>query len=226
MRYLHTHSLKVLSAVFAIWLAGGSCPYAIAAEVTESPGADKATAQGLSDTELTVLAGKLTPEERMALLARLSDGQVRQLLIHQLDKAAIARADDEMSMTAHLLGDMQSQGQLIRENLRNTLAELKNLPTVFGRGKHHLFWVVLGMAVMFALGAAAEWLFRRATARVRQQFEQVETEQVLTRFGYLCLRVLLDLLARTVCSLASIGVFFIIWQCHEPTRIAVIGSAP
>jgi small-conductance mechanosensitive channel len=56
---------------------------------------------------------------------------------------------------------------------------------------------------------------------VRQQFEQVETEQVLTRFGYLCLRVLLDLLAITVFALAAIGVFFIMWQGHEPTRIAV-----
>ncbi len=66
MSYLHTHSLKVLSAVFAIWLAGGSCPYSIAAEVTESPGSDKAMEQGLSDAEIAALAGTLTPEERMA----------------------------------------------------------------------------------------------------------------------------------------------------------------
>ncbi len=72
MSYLHTHSLKVLSAVFAIWLAGGSCPYSMAAQVTASPGADKTTEQGPSNTELAALAGTLTPEERMALLARLS----------------------------------------------------------------------------------------------------------------------------------------------------------
>ena len=117
MSYLHTHSLKVLSAVFAIWLAGGSCPYSMAAQVTAFPGADKTTEQGPSDTELAALAGTLTPEERMALLARLSDSQVRALLIHQLDKAAIARADGEMGMTAHMLGDMQSQGQLLTRQL-------------------------------------------------------------------------------------------------------------
>lgn len=117
MSYLHTHSLKVLSAVFAIWLASGYCPYSVAAQVTESPSTDKTTEQGLSDTGLAVLAGELTPEERMALLARLSDSQVRALLIHQLDKAAIARADGEMGMTAHMLGDMQSQGQLLTRQL-------------------------------------------------------------------------------------------------------------
>ncbi len=117
MSYLHTHSLKVLSAVFAIWLAAGSCPYSMAAQVTESLGADKTTEQGLGDAELAALAGKLTPEERMALLARLNDSQVRELLIHQLDKAAIARADDEMGMTADLLGDMHSQGQLLTRQL-------------------------------------------------------------------------------------------------------------
>ncbi|MEE9597829.1 MAG: hypothetical protein V3V96_13725 [Acidiferrobacterales bacterium] len=121
----------------------------MAAQVTESPGTDKTTEQGLSDTELAALAGKLTPEDRMALLARLSDSQVRALLIHQLDKAAIARDDDEMGMTADLLGDMHSQGQLVRNNLRRILSQAENLPTVLpfaiekltaGRDKSHLFW--------------------------------------------------------------------------------------
>ena len=95
MSYLHSCSLKVLSAVFAIWLIGGSCPYSLAAGVTESGGSDKATNQGLSDAELAALAGELTPEERMALLARLSDSQVRELLIHQLDKAATTRNEHD-----------------------------------------------------------------------------------------------------------------------------------
>lgn len=230
MSYLHTRSLKILSAALAIWLVAGACPYPVAAQVTESPGADKTTEQGLSDTELAALAGKLTPEERMALLARLSDGQVRELLIQQWDKAAIARADDEKSTTVHWVGGMNSRIQLIRANLGDDLAAVKNLPTVFpfavaklSEGREApLLLVMLGMAIMLGVGVVAEWLFRRATLNVRHRLEQSDVDHFFARVGQVCLRFILDMLAIAVFALAAVGIFFAMWHGHEPTRHAIL----
>ncbi|MFQ6024799.1 MAG: mechanosensitive ion channel domain-containing protein, partial [Acidiferrobacterales bacterium] len=231
MSYLHNYSLKVLSAVFAIWLIGGSCPYSIAAGVTELPGSDKTTNQGLSDAELAALAGELTPEERMALLARLSDSQVRELLIHQLDKAATTRAADEMSMTAGMLGTMHSRSKLIRNNLRRILSQAQNLPTVLpfaieklteGRSKTYLIWIVLGMAVMFAAGAGAEWLLRRLViVRVERESKPAQLGRLGSKLGYCGLRVLCDLLALAVFALVAIGAYFAMYHGHVPSRQAV-----
>ena len=85
--------MKLFCALFAIWLTYVSVPVAAFAQSAALGGDDKTTAQVLGDSELAALAGELTPEERMALLERLSDSQVRVLLIHQLDKATIAGAN-------------------------------------------------------------------------------------------------------------------------------------
>ncbi len=224
--------MKLFCALFAIWLTYVSVPMAAFAQSAALVGDDKTTEQGLGDAELAALAGELTPEERMALLARLSDSQVRALLIHQLDKATIAGADDEMSMTADLLGDMHSQGQLVRNNLRRILSQAENLPTVLpfaiekitaGQAKNHLFLVVLGMAIMFAAGAGAEWLMRRLMiARIEREAKPAQLGRFGAKLGYCGLRILCDLLALTVFALVAIGVFFIIQQGHVPSRQAVI----
>ena len=153
----------------------------------------------------------------MALLARLSDSQVRELIILQWEQAAVAPTGDDMSMTAQVLLNMQSRGQLIGENLRNTLAQVKNLPAVFpfaieklteGRDKTQLLRIFLAMAMMLTVGIGAEWVFRRATKRVRQQLEQIDVGGFLARLGYLCLRILLDLFAIAVFALATAACFF------------------
>ncbi|MFQ6024751.1 MAG: mechanosensitive ion channel domain-containing protein, partial [Acidiferrobacterales bacterium] len=223
--------IKPFCALLAIWLTYANVPAAFA-QSAQLLGDDKTTEQGLSDAELAVLAGKLTPEERMALLARLSDSQVRELLIHQLDKAATTRSNDEMSMTAGMLGAMHSQGKLVENNLRRILSQVEKLPTVLpfaieklteGRDKTVLLWIVLGMAVMFAAGAGAEWLLRRLMiVRVERQSKPGQLGRLGAKLGYCGVRILCDLLALTVFALVAIGAFFIMQQGHVPSRQVVI----
>ncbi len=228
---LHSRLVRFLCGLLAVWLTCNICLNTAAAQAAEPLHSETTAEHGLSDAEMAALAGKLTPEERMALLARLSDSQVRELMILQWEQAAVTPTGDDMSMTTRVLGNMQSRGQLIGENLRNTLAQVKNLPAVFpfaieklteGRDKTQLLWIFLAMAMMLTVGIGAEWVFRRATKRVRQQLEQIDVGGFLARFGYLCLRILLDLLAIAVFALATAACFFFMYEGHGPTRDVLI----
>lgn len=176
-----------------------------------------------------LMALDLTPRERSDLLARLSDEQVRELLIRYLDQTTSSAAGADGY--AGIMGVLSHEAHNIRDNLRATLAEARNLPDVLpfayeklteGRSAFHPLIVLLGLIAIFAVGAAAEWGFRRLSLQFQRRVEQTRPTSGGAKFGRLSLRALLDLLAVAIFGLAVVGAFFVLYQGHEPTRLMVM----
>lgn len=170
----------------------------------------------------------LKVDERRALLSRLSDEQVREILVGQLDRSA--RAETVQRDGSLMVGGIQAEAHVIRENLGKLLARIGDLPSALtlvyknfteGRSPWHVFYVLTGMTVMFTVGYIAERLFRRWTQPARRRFEQATPQQLGGKLGYLGLRIVLDLVAVGVFAVMTIATFFIFYQGHEPSRLMV-----
>ncbi len=167
----------------------------------------------------------LRVEERRDLLSRLSDEQVREIIIGQLDRAANAEGaqPDDSSM----ISGMQARAHVVRERLGRLLGEVKNIPSAFtfanakltaGKSPWHVLFLVAGMSLMFAVGGLCEWLFRRWTQPARLRFEQAPTERLTGKACYLGLRFMLDVAALGVFTVGAIAIFFVLYTGHEPSR--------
>ena len=192
-----------------------------------------ATAQTASETAGAATAAEggavdwaaLTVAERRDLLARLSDKEVRALVGRQLDQAATA--PQAASQPASMAGGIQAELHLVRTNLGHALAQIGNLPSVPGfalakltEGKEpsHIFLVLLGLALMVAAGSAAEWLFCRSSGSIRRQLEGGGSAGLGAKIGNCMARLVLDLFAVAIFVVAAIGLFFALYQGHEPSR--------
>ena len=170
----------------------------------------------------------LTREALRDLLARLSDAQVRELLIAQLDKeiaAAPAEASDGY------IDDIEAEAATLRRAWGRMFAAAPALPTVpvflakqliGDRDPGILLVVLVGIAFLFAVGAVAEWLFRHFTASLRAQMVEARPQAPLTKISYAVLRFGLDLLGIAIFTAATIATFFVFYQGHAPVRLAVM----
>jgi len=215
---LARRGVAVAMALLLIMAAAGS----VSAQMVPKTGSDTAAEPAAVDLS----AEDLTPEERLALIARMSDSQIRDILIQQVDAAE--SAGGESTDVIDSLGD---KVHTVRGNLRSTLAEFVNLPGVIpfavdrmtaGRGPSHLWLVLLGLAAMFVVGAIVEWLFRRTTARFLLRDDAAGDAEIGAKLGFLSMRLVLDAVALVIFAVASLAVFFVLYQGHEPTRALVM----
>lgn len=179
--------------------------------------------------EPSVLAENLTPEERRDLLARLSDGQVRQILIDFLDQRA---GDGAGAGSEGMISNFELRAHAVRERLAVVLESTPRLPDLFvetfdhiappGRGAGFLFILIAGFAFIFGAGAVAEYGFRHLTQKVRAEINQATPATTAGKAGYLVLRVVLDLVAVGVFALVALACFFAVYQGHPPVRLLVL----
>jgi small-conductance mechanosensitive channel len=162
------------------------------------------------------------------MMSRLSDEQVREIIVGQLNRAA---SQPGGAGDPTMVGEVQRRTHLVRQRLGKVLGEVKNIPAqiVFlhkklteDRSQFHLLIVIVGMAFMFGVGALFEWLFRRWTASARQRFEQAAPDGLGGKMSYLGLRAVLDVAGIVVFAVASITTFFVLYQGHEPSRNVVM----
>ena len=173
------------------------------------------------------LPDPLTREALRDLLARLSDAEVRQLLLAQLDREISAAGAAEPAM----IGGMEQQASTLRESWRAMFAaaaELPGVPVFFadqlmgGRGPASLVWIALGLAAIFAVGVLAEQAYRWAVRDVRRQVHAAQPASAIARVGQSLLALLLDLIGIVVFAAATIAAFFVLHQGHPPVRLAVM----
>ncbi|WP_282609866.1 mechanosensitive ion channel domain-containing protein [Pelagibius sp. Alg239-R121] len=182
-----------------------------------------------AESELSPLAEDLTSEERSDLLARLSDGQVRQLLIDYLDQRSGANADGD---SAGMVSDFDSRAHIVRERLADVLHSAPRFPELIsetfahiappGRGSEFLFILLAGFAFIFGAGAIAEFGFRHLTQKVRNEISQATPATTAGKAGYLILRVLLDFVAVAIFALVALACFFAVYQGYPPVRLLVL----
>jgi moderate conductance mechanosensitive channel len=197
--------------------------------------AGKAEAQTPTASARQVAAGApaalpepLTREALRDLLARLSDAEVRELLIAQLDKeirTAPAPVADGY------IDEVEGEAATLRESWSRMFAAAPALPTVpvflanqliGDRDPAILLVILLGIAVIFAVGCAAEWLFCHFTADLRRQMTEARPQTPLARISYAMLRFGLDLLGVAISTAAAIATFFVFYHGHVPVRRTVM----
>src|SRR5688572_28500652 len=168
MRDVAAAVAHLVRAVALAWLA---CAGGVgAANAAQSPPGEVAT-----------LPQPLTREASRDLVSRLSDAEVRKLLIEQLDRNSpppAAKPDGGMGM----MGTMGDHDVMWRTRVSELTAAGLALPattaSVFGK----LFagtrpsLVLLVLAAMVAVGALVEWAWRRATRHWRARHAEVRGE--------------------------------------------------
>ncbi len=169
---------------------------------------------------------QLTANERAELLSRLSDEQVRELMITYMRE----RAGTQTKQTQGI-DKIHQEITLFRQRIGERLSHIGELPSVpgfvyarlaEGRGPYHPL-LVLGLFISIALLAfVAERGYRRSAKRFYDGLLLPETAEPLQRLGRSMARLGLDLIGLAVFAATILGMFFLLYQGHEPTRLAVM----
>ena len=172
----------------------------------------------------------LTREAIRELVARLSDGEVRELLLAQLDKAAAPEADQATPlMAAGLAGNVDHA----RSELGAVLRAAPDLPAVLGaavtrfsegRSPYHLLLVAVLFVVLLGLGWIAERLVGRLLAPVRGRLDRSPGDGPRVDASSLVIGVVLDLLLLAVFAATVFAGFLALYEGHEATRELIVSA--
>ena len=224
----HRNLLPVL-AILALVLS----PHLGLFEATEAtaqvlPGVGTASGNDPA-SEQQLLSDDLTPQERRDLLARLSDSQVREVMIEFLDRMSGNAANAD---SAGMISSFETRAHTVRERLAEVLQSAPRFPELFsetfehiappGRGAGFLFILLAGFTFIFGAGAVAEYGFRHLTKKVRAEINQAKPVTTTGKAGYLIFRVVLDLVGVGVFALVALACFFAVYQGHPPVRLLVL----
>ena len=166
------------------------------------------------------------------LLSRLSDEQVRQILIQQLEKS-LPPANQSSRSTGNFGGMRRLESFSILFEQR--VSELGHyLPQFFsdmaqivqkmtdGEGLTTLLKMILSLMVIIGLALAVERFCWRFSAGMRERFDAAPDMQGWLRFSTAIVRILPDFLGIVVFSLISVLLFAMIHFSHEGGRLLYI----
>ena len=173
----------------------------------------------------------LTREAIRDLVARLSEAEVRNLLIAQLDRAAAPTPAPVPGGVMGMADHMEGHTSRVRERGAELLRGAAALPAALadararfleGRGPGHFALVAFAFVVILAAGFLAERLFGAAVRGLRRSLETSETGGLgAGRAGWV-LRLVLDLLGILVFAGGALLLFFALYQGHQPSRRLVL----
>lgn len=176
------------------------------------------------------LPDPLTQEAVQALLARLSDAEVRALLLAQLEKAARPRASfEDLALSPDALA---KQADSLRSRLGDVLDAGRSVPAALGaaaakltegRGPLHPLAVLLLFAAMVTMGWGAERFVRRVVGPGKWAGGK-QPESLGAEVGRLLLRLAVEALGLAVFALVALAAFFAIYQGHVATRQLVLAA--
>jgi small-conductance mechanosensitive channel len=206
------------SIAFLAFVALALCA-ALPGWAKDTPAADKVPA----------LPQPLTKESIRELVSRLSDDEVRKLLLDQLDRAAAAptAARPGMGMSRMVnehagamrttLGELEAAYYTLPDTLRQTrakIAESDDKSPLAGAGG-------LLIAVL-AAGFGIEWVYRRALLRFRTRLEQAAALTYSAQVFKHGVGLLIDIGAILVWTIGAISTFFLLWHEHELRRTLIL----
>jgi small-conductance mechanosensitive channel len=177
--------------------------------------------------------GDLSPEAAAALVARLSDREVRSLLLERL-AATGAAGEAGAGSPAGMIGSLTDRSSLVRERLGELLGAVEDVPAAIatawhrfhdGRSTGAMLALAAGVAISLVAAALAEALTRRRLARTRARLvgSEARTQDLLNRSLHLLGMLALDLLGLLVFAVVAMVVLLAVTESHGPTRSAVLG---
>ncbi|GMQ77015.1 MAG: hypothetical protein BMS9Abin01_2322 [Gammaproteobacteria bacterium] len=188
-----------------------------------------------ADTQDVQLPEQLTREEVRDLLSKLSDDQVRALLIRELDKEAVDSSDVATGEDVDLVEQLQDVVETARLQLARILNSWPGLSRLPGQvwsqvtlaGTVSSWRIVLGLVLMLAAGWIAETLVRRATGIGGTSAPGSAPQGFMARLGTSMVRGLMRLLALLVFGVVAFTVLAAaIWNNAgaEPLFIMVLSA--
>ena len=178
-----------------------------------------ATPAAGSETAATVaLPQPLTRDAISQLVARLSDREVRALLLAQLEKTAAPAADEGAAPVA---AGFAARVDRARTEIGAVLRSWRELPAALGaavarfsegRTPYHLLLVAGVLTVMLLLSWTAERLVGRVFADLRARLGGGAGPSSGV------VRAILDVLLLVVFTVTAFAVFLVVYQGHAPSR--------
>ena len=224
---MSTHQIKLVTIIYAVLL--GFCLLI----PTGQAGGQESTTETSSGSAKPVAA-----DEVDARVAGMSDHQVRQAYAQKLKQEAAKPGIQDTSdvgrgtmkiVAAKFYGAARVGGALLKRignifsgESQNTLQWQDAVNRLSeGKGGLYLFWAVLGLAVIVAIGLAARSLFQRATANIQESLMNAVRLGKLQFLGRVLSRVLLDALGVGIYILVTFIGFVLVYREGEPNYIIV-----
>ena len=164
------------------------------------------------------------------LVARLSDEEVRGLLLDRLDRTA-QEAQEGVAGGRGAIHDSQLFIQQMRARLISFGLAVPRIPSelsaavgVFldGRPASILWLVLFGFTLMIVVGAAFEWIFMRLTHKVQARILNAEPRRPIAKLFFPAARLFINFTGLLIFLVGVIITFFIMYQGHELTRATVM----
>ena len=200
-------------------------------------GAGVALAQGTASQRAATPAPvqeTLSKESARDLVSRLSDEEVRRLLLEQLDRAAAAGtaapAGRGSGASMGMAGVVDQHAQSMRDVYAEFTAAFHALPVtlssvwtaIAGADGSRLPALVRLMASMFLAGALCEALCRYALRSHRRKLLDARPARFSARAVQLTIELLLDVGVLAVFIVVAVGVFFALFPADEIVRIVLL----
>jgi small-conductance mechanosensitive channel len=186
------------------------------------------TAAAQRAADVPALPETITKESVRDLLSRLSDAQVRTLLIDELERKsasttkapAVGRAGMAGMVDQHA-GEMRSRYDTLNAAFLGLPATLANLVEQLREpdGRPALLAVFGYVAGMLATGFVVERIYVYALRRYRQRLLQVPATRYSTRAFQVGMALMLDIGQLLVFGIAAIVFFFAWWLDHDLRRL-------
>ena len=213
------------------WRAIGALVVLICTVVPNAP----AWAETQDDHSATALPETLSRESVRDLLSRLSDAQVRNLLIDQLDRTAVAPVNPAsgggMAAMAGMAGMVDEHAGSMRSRYDTLYAAFVGLPATMRNVVTRLtgppgasqFWPFIAYALaLLATAVLAERVYVHVLRGYRQRLLHSPAATFSARAFRLGLGLLLDLGGLAMFGVAAILFFFARWLEDELRRILVL----
>jgi small-conductance mechanosensitive channel len=196
-----------------------------AAASAAAPGPDTANGQASSTP---VAPESLSEREREELLARLSDEQVRDLILTVWARGQASNG----AQSQNAMEGLAARAELFRSNFRATLEAIPQLPGAValffgsmipeGSGALHLVVVALGLALVLGVGFLGRYLFQRGTAGLEARLSAERLEAESSKLRRLISLWMLHMLGIGVFALGTMLAFFLLHGGHPPVRLLAI----
>lgn len=184
-----------------------------------------ATAKDAGGGAAHALPEPLTREAVHDLVARLSDAEVRKLLLDQLDRAAAAAA--KPAGPAGMAGMVEGGTEMMRRRFDELGGALVALPQTLEavgaklaapEGPARLLQLAALLAAALAAGWVAERLYDRALQSYRNRLRQVQAATFWANAFRLTTQLVLDAIGIVVSGLAALSLLLALWHEHALQR--------
>ncbi|MDH3692036.1 MAG: hypothetical protein OEU36_21565, partial [Gammaproteobacteria bacterium] len=174
----------------------------------------------------TTLEG-LTAEERQELLSRLTDAQVRELVLEMLAQDAAAEQTDP-----GMIGGFHENIRAFRSEFTEVLSAWPRLSEVipfffnqlipYGKDATTILWVILSCLGIFTIAWLVERFYLRLVQGLETRLLSAEPETFTDKFKFLSLRLVLRLIGLGIFALTSVAALFVIDPESKSIRLTVL----